>query len=215
MTRHLSVTLSAAAFLFLGYVAPAQAGAIMFSDRTAFNQAVGSSTLLDFEETTLCQQRPGDPSSCVASYGGLIQFWFDHAGFPAAPGEPMPQAIPFGIGGQTVGTVLLQPVTALGFDLIPVGQGVRVQVGGQVYSLDQPQFFGFLYDSPMTGGLPIVGLPLLIGQPPGPGGQLVGQTLSVFALDNLAIQAIPEPATLLTFGAAASCLIGFRRFRTK
>jgi PEP-CTERM motif len=77
--------------------------------------------------------------------------------------------------------------------------------------LEKPQFFGYLFDSPMTGALPIVGEPLLIGQPPGPGGQPVGQTLSVFALDNLALQTIPEPATLLTFGAAASFLLGFRR----
>ena len=123
----------------------------------------------------------------------------------------MPNAIPFGLGGQTVGTTLLQPVSAMGFDLIPSGAGVRVQVGGQTYNLEKPQFFGFLFDSPMTGGLPIVDQPMSIGQPPGPGGPLVGQALSVFALDNLVLQTVPEPATLLTFGAAASFLLGFRR----
>jgi hypothetical protein len=216
MNRSLCATLAAVAFLLLVHAAPAQAGAILFTDRAAFNEAVGGgTTFLDFEELTTCQPRQNDPGTCVATYSGLIQFWFDHAGFPAPPGDPMPHAIPFDVGGQTVGTVLLQPVTAMGFDLIPVGQGVRVQVGGQVYALDQPQFFGFLFDGPVTGGLPIVGQPLMIGQPPGPGGQPIGQTLSVFALDNLVLQTIPEPATLLTFGAAASLLLGFRRRRAR
>jgi hypothetical protein len=211
MTRSLCAAVATVAFVFLAQAVPARAGAILFTDRADFNAAVGGTTLLDFEEPNTCQARPNDPGTCVATYGGLIQFSFDHAGFPAPPGQPMPNAIPFGLGGQTVGTALLQPVTAMGFDLIPFGPGVRVQVFGQTYTLEKPQFFGYLFDSPMTGSLPIVGLPLLIGQPPGPGGQLVGQTLSVFALDNLALQPIPEPATLLTFGAAASFLLGFRR----
>ncbi len=211
MTRSLCAAVATVAFLVLAQAEPARAGAILFTDRADFNAAVGGTTLLDFEEPNTCQPRQNDPGTCVATYGGLIQFYFDHAGFPAPPGQPMPNAIPFGLGGQTVGTALLQPVSAMGFDLIPSGAGVRVQVGGQTYTLEKPQFFGFLFDSPMTGGLPIVDQPMSIGQPPGPGGPLVGQALSVFALDNLVLQTIPEPATLLTFGAAASFLLGFRR----
>jgi PEP-CTERM motif-containing protein len=209
MTRSLCAAVATVAFLSVTQVAPAQAGAILFTDRTAFDQAVGGTTLLDFNNPTTCQQRPNDPGTCVASYGGLVQFWFDHAGFPAPPGDPMPPAIPFGLGGQTVGTTLLQPVTAMGFDLIPLGTGVRVQVGGQSYNLDKPQFFGFLFDSPFTGSLPVAGQPLF-GGPPGFAAPF-GETLSVFALDNLSLQTVPEPATLLTFGAAASFLLGFRR----
>ena len=207
MTRSLCAAVATVAFLVLAQAEPARAGAILFTDRADFNAAVGGTTLLDFEEPNTCQPRQNDPGTCVATYGGLIQFTFDHAGFPAPPGQPMPNAIPLGAGGQNVGTALLQPVSALGFDLIPFGSGVRVQVGGQTYTLEKPQFFGFLFDSPLTGELPLVGQSLPTGQPPGPG----GQTFSVFALDNLVLQTIPEPATLLTFGAAASFLLGFRR----
>jgi hypothetical protein len=201
----------AAALLVLGQAATARAGAILFTDRDAFKDAVGATTLLDFNEPTTCQQRPGDPQTCIASYGGLVQFWFDFAGFPVAPGQPMPPAIPFGVGGQSVGTVLLQPVTAVGFDLAPLGGPVRVQVGGQIYMLEQPQFFGFLFDTPLTGSLPLVGQPLPLSQPPGPGGLPFGAPVSLFTMDNLLVQTIPEPATILTFGAAASFLLGLRR----
>ena len=137
MTRSLCAAVATVAFVFLAQAEPARAGAILFTDRADFNAAVGGTTLLDFEEPNTCQPRPNDPGTCVATYGGLIQFSFDHAGFPAPPGQPMPNAIPFGVGGQTVGTALLQPVTAMGFDLIPFGPGVRVQVFGQTYTLEQ------------------------------------------------------------------------------
>jgi hypothetical protein len=212
MTRSLCAV-GAAVLLVLGQAATAQAGAILFTDRDAFNSAVGATTLLDFEETTTCQPRPGDPGTCVASYGGLVQFWFDFAGFPAPPGQPMPKAIPFGAGGQSVGTTLLEPVTAVGFDLAPLGGPVRVQVGGQTYTLEKPQFFGFLYDSPFTGSLPLVGQPIPFSQPPGLNGP-VGP-VSLFTMDNLVLQTVPEPATFFTFGAAASFLLGRRRLRAK
>jgi hypothetical protein len=213
MIRYLSVTLSAAAFLLWGQVAPAQAGAILYSDRTAFNQAVGNSTFLDFEEPTKCLPLPYDPGTCTATYGGLIQFWYDHVGFPVPPGENMPHAIPYGLGSQQVVTVLFEPVMAIGFDLRPVTPGARVQFGSQTYDLDQPQFFGFLFDSPLTGVVPLYSLPLLDGQSLGPSGQ--SYVLSQFTLDNLAVQTIPEPATLLTFGATASLLLGLRRRRAR
>ena len=214
MTRSLCAV-GAAALLVLGQAATAQAGAILFTDRASFNSAVGSTILLDFEEPTKCQPRAGDPGTCIASYGGLVQFWFDFAGFPVPPGQNMPNAIPFGVGGQSVGTFLLEPVTAVGFDLAPLGGPVRVQVGGQTYTLEKPQFFGFLFDSPLTGSLPLVGQPLIISQPPGLGSQPIGQPVSLFSMDNLVLQTIPEPATLLTFGAAASFLLGIRRRRAK
>jgi hypothetical protein len=56
---------------------------------------------------------------------------------------------------------------------------------------------------------------LFVGQPPGPNGQSLGPSLSLFAPDNLALQSIPEPATLLTFGATASLLLGLRRRRAR
>ena len=113
MTRSLCAAVATVAFLVLAQAEPARAGAILFTDRADFNAAVGGTTLLDFEEPNTCQPRQNDPGTCVATYGGLIQFFFDHAGFPAPPGQPMPTAIPFGLGGQTVGTALLQPVSAM------------------------------------------------------------------------------------------------------
>ena len=118
--------------------------------------------------------------------------------FPAPPGQPMPNDHSVWSGGQTVGTALLQPVSAM-VDPIPSGAGVHVQVGGPDGTLEKPQFFGFLFDASTTGwASDCRPVPMSIGQPgPAPGGPPgVGQALSRCSLSTtLALQTVPEPAT--------------------
>jgi PEP-CTERM motif-containing protein len=115
--------------------------------------------------------------------------------------------------GQTSFHEFLRPVTAIGFDLVGITPGDPFEAppmsefsfAGTNFVLpfglfNSPIFFGAIFDTPQSF------IPAQAVGVPGP-------TLPLgFVIQNLEVTTVPEPATFLLFGTAASALVGFGRF---
>lgn len=186
-------TLCALALMMLG-ATPIPAMPIVYTDRTAFDAAVGSYRLLtlDAPDQTIVDNLT---STYSATYEGLITFAFDLQGgvFP-----PLTERVPMGVSGLTATARVLPPVTAFGFDVDP-GLNSHVAFMEAVYPLSGLNFLGFVSTIPFRAQIES------IPSPPDP-------SSSAFVVDNIAIQAIPEPATWL-FLVVAGVALGWARWR--
>ena len=205
-TRCLVVTIAGA--LFLAQAQTIEAGPVVFTDRTAFNAAAQPNMFEDFSAPVQCHFVN---SFCDLTYSGLT-FSYDIADLPGIP-IVTPQAIDFlNVGPDFAVSVKFSPLTALGFDVMPLGNEFGLKVTPRIRQLDgteafgdamtllSPGFFGFY----VNDGTVLTGLGLAPNQP----------ASTLVAIDNLAASVpVPEPATLLLFGAGASALLAGRRHR--
>ena len=190
MTRKLCPVPAALVLLAMGWATRAESAPILFTDRDAFNQAVGDSTVVTFDQPEACTY-DFVRRTCTVTYDNLVTFVFDAVGGVGVNSD----SITLGRSGLAANGRVIMPVTAFGFDVIDAGQGL-VPFGGQWFQLNGPQFFGLLSDTPF---MPQFGYaPLGFTAP--------------YSIDNLVVKTVPEPATvvLISLGCAA---IGLSRRR--
>jgi hypothetical protein len=183
LSKNIRSALLLIAFVML-CVAPAMATPVVYTDRAAFDAAAGSYTLLTLgAPSQIVVDYPS--SSYIATYNDLITFGFDLQG---GVDPPLSGGVLMGRSGLIAQATVLQPVTAFGFDVAP-GLNSHAFFMNSIYPLTGLNFLGFVSASPFTAQLES------IPTPPDP-------FASVFFIDNIAIQAVPEPAMwlLLTVG---------------
>ncbi len=211
------VRLTAVFALFASLLAspsPAGADPIVFTSRVAFDAALtepaGPVQTIDLINPVIS----GDPSRFIVrfTYDNLVQMSGDIQIHPPTFGM-----FPF------VSMSFLEPVLAFGFDVTPVPPGgfcpsfplpcpdpvARVDFFGETYTFTAPGFLGILLDETLPANSVVPLVPRFLAEP------LPGQTISesAFRMSDLTVQTVPEPATWLLFGAAASALL-FRKRRS-
>ena len=195
------------AFVVLCAFAPvAEADAILFNDRAAFDAAVSGYQLFsDFPITGFDH----GASLVIGNYGG-IEFSgdFGSVNFGETLGATSP---PF---TSQLGTAITAPVTAVGFDLVQSS-----------YTPDYVQSFpnSFIFSIGTAAGLNLnalvtaqsfFGVLLLddtfanMSFQSGPAGCACSTT---FAIDNLRVQSVPEPRTMSLVFLGLGSLLVFRR----
>jgi hypothetical protein len=173
----------------------AEASAILFTDRAAFDLAA---------EPNLGPLRTTDVTYIAAgqllyTYGGILPVFMDigigccfsmigDVGSIPQGGEPL------GNGYVGVGQ-FSTPITAVGYDVWG-----EFMLNGIAVNATSPIFFGFLFDQPTTH-LPLPEI-ALFPRPVGP----PRQGLSITT--NIAVRTVPEPSTMFSFllGTAAVLL---------
>ena len=124
--------ISSLLFILLVSAVTADAGPILYTDRDAFNQAVGASTVVTFDQAQPCTY-DFVRRTCTVTYDNLVTFTFDAVGGVGV----MPDYITMGRSGLAASARVLAPVTAFGFDVISAGQGL-VPVRGSVVPVERP-----------------------------------------------------------------------------
>jgi len=197
----------------------ADASAIIFTDRDAFNAAVQPNARVGFDEPghVSCDFNAGCLPFLVFD-GGLFRLREDFEVFASSNtsivnGQIVLNSLTIGgFGFSSVGTTV--PSLAVGFDVTPVGGPVTLTViaGASpfpTFALNAPQFLGFLFDDPSTQLGWVVAPPNLCpGFEPQPGCRT-----SVAVIDNISLRTVPEPATVLLFGAGATLFTRRKRSR--
>jgi len=177
---------------------------IVFTDRTAFNAASQPNVFDDFSAPVQCTVVP---PFCELTYSG-VTFSFDSPDYPLSPAAT--QSLNFlNVGPTFAVTVKSGPMTSLGFDVQEFGTVFGLSIAPRIRQLDgteafgaavsvtNPGFFGFH----VNDGSHLIGLGLAPNQPN-----------ALVMIDNLTgTTVVPEPATLLLFGAGAAVLLGRRR----
>lgn len=177
-----------------GTALTAEAATILYTDRAAFEAAGGQAMLLTFNDPTVCAGLQGlPPNFCRADYGAMI------VGYDSvlSAGQIAPPSIVFG-GTNQVNTLLAQPVTSIGFDVIPTSGTVNFNLflgsaaffsAGGYFSMSTPSFLGFI----STDGMPYSELLIdnfhctsFLGS----------SSPCAFSVDNVGLK-VPEPGTLL------------------
>jgi len=167
----------------------AQASTIVYTDRAAFNAAVGATTLLTFDPVVCAQLPDFPPIYCKADYG-LMTVVYDSV---FIPGELAPPYIRYGLGPYQVGTVLTKPVTAIGFDIIPLEPVIQFTLflsphDSGFFTFSAPSFLGFVSTDSVFSEFSIDNFHC--SHPP-----LGSHEPCNLAIDNMALQ-MAEPATL-------------------
>jgi hypothetical protein len=170
-----------------------EAATITYTDRAAFNAAVGPTTLLTFDPV-VCAPYPNlPPIFCKADYG-LLTVGYDSV---MQAGSLAPPHILYGAGPNQVNTQLTNPATAIGFDIIPMEPEVQFNLflspTGLVgpFTFSAPSFLGIVSTDSAFSGFTIdhyrCTRPFVGG----------GQPCS-FVIDNMSLQ-VPEPGTFSLF----------------
>lgn len=197
-----------AVLLVFAYARPIEAAPITFTERTAFTAATQPNVFDDFSAPVQCTMVN---FFCELTYSN-ITFSYDIADL-----QGIPVASPASIGSLNVGpqfsvSVKFGPMTAMGFDVLPLGNEFGLQVAPRIRQLDGTESFGpaVTVTSPGFFGFHVNDGTLLTGlglAPNFPASTLV-------SIDNLAATVpVAEPATFLLFGAGASVLLARRRQR--
>jgi hypothetical protein len=178
----------------LSVAARAQAAPVLFTDRGAFDTAVGGgSSLVTFDNPDVVFV--GEEFRFSVTYDDLVQFWFDISGLGTVDDNLM-----LGANYQTGWGNVLEPVYAFGFDVIRESPDVRLYMQDQEFTPSAPQFLGFVSDVPFDANIYWTAY---LGE---------GTPTSI---DNLRIKtAVPEPSTLL-LGALGCAALGLRRRRAR
>jgi hypothetical protein len=175
----------------------AEASAILFTDRVAFNAAVNDATLFGSFPDPFCRPVSIFVSLCTVTFlpvevssfenifqgGDLLTFVGDS-----------PQ-VHFRIF-RSVGDQVLIPVDAFGFDLVSIDSPLRLtfaSFGGLEgsISLFEPSFVGVLLLNDTFNGFQF----------------WPSSSTSVVQIDNVAVRAVPEPSSLMLVGAGVTLLI--------
>lgn len=186
-------------FSTLFVTTPVMALPILFTDRTAFTTAVGTHTILTFDTFQPLEPIGSFGSDFGATYAGLFEVGGDITG--AATVYSNPGAITLTPNsGFGAGTAV--PVQAFGFDFTPQCFGscssMSILVGSYSISFNTPQFIGLLFSEPTEVGISVIG-------------QNFGKAL----IDNVRIQAVPEPSSLFFMSAVLICLVGWHMLLRK
>lgn len=190
--------------LLLSVPTPAKAIPTLFTDRAAFDAAVGSYALLTLDEPS---QVSFDAFHGVktATYEQLLAFTFDNVG---GDGVNPDGTVTLGNTGLGAFGTVLQPVTAFGFDVVKpflngtlsiadiVAGSARFQV-----SLAGVSFLGVVSASPFLARVeyatPIIHT--LAGPEPA----------FPFTIDNVAITTVPEPSSVMLLLAGVLGLVSW------
>jgi hypothetical protein len=174
---------------------------IIFSDRDAFNAAVGDTTLLTFDTVPSETQNPlGGGFGRRVTFDDLLEFRSDSTfGHDSIPG-----VFCFCNSAFDAEALTLRPVMAFGLDLTPLIPDARVHVGDLSFTLTQPQFLGVLYSEPTTFTMGNALTPLIGG----------GLQWSTFTIDNVAMKSVPEPSSLWLMALSVFGLYGGRKALT-
>jgi hypothetical protein len=198
-----------AGLVFLAQGRIVEGAPIVFTDRAAFDAATQPNLFDDFSAPVQCAVTP---PFCDITYSG-VTFRFDSPDYPMSPASA-----PLSLGALDVGPTFVvgatfSPSTAIGFDVFQLGSlpfGLRVmprirqadgtEIFGASMTVSTPGFFGLH----LNDGSLLTGLGLSPIQTSG------SETLA--GIDNLSRSvAVPEPATLVLFGAGAVALLARRR----
>lgn len=197
--------------VLLADAAMVNASPIVFTDRSSFEAAAQPNRNLQFDaDFTACEFI--DSFTCVHTFDNLLTVAYDFAGIGL-----LGDSIGLGPwGGQSSGAWFLEPVTAVGFDLISIpqvgfgSQPAEFHIGGSTFPIDArrsalPRFFGAIFDEPTTFLAAFANVNFAT-----PHGGLVG-----FSVTNMSVTTVPEPSTitLLTAGALATTGAWWRRRR--
>jgi hypothetical protein len=201
-----------------GFTLHANASTILFTNRDVFDATVQPNREIVFDADSGDCVRIG--ARCDYTYDSLLALIYDVGGVGLL-GDRL------GLGpwnGQTSGYEFLEPITAIGFDLVEIRTPTRqtlnpdgtysedispqpAQFGfaGTVFqfgpgNVGMPQFFGASFDQPTTGF---------------PAGAFVNYQTHLggsawFAIKNLSVKTVPEPSTLLLLGLGV-CAVARRR----
>jgi len=181
----------------------AAAGTILYTDRAAFEAALGNFTLITFDDPVINgpHTTADDFHGFIVTYDDLVKFWFDISGLGTTDGS-----VTLGQTFQSGSANSLAPVTAFGFDVINTGGFTNLGLVGHIVSPSSPQFVGVISDTPLFMQLTWSSLAPSIFDDP------------TTTIDNLAIQTVPvpEPASGLLFalGCAALYSLNARRVRS-
>lgn len=185
----------------------AMAAPLVFTDRAAFNAAVGSTTLITFDSPVTLSTNATVFPDLEGFVGNDLHLFADNSGAFAVNRVPGSIVLGGSNGGVYVNTI--NPVIAFGLDASPLGPSgsdgggpypgfselnIAAPEASLFHGLDltTPQFVGFLFDTPTTV-------------------RLSGWFSSFVAIDNVAIKTVPEPGSLLLLGAGLVGLAGLRR----
>jgi hypothetical protein len=187
--------LCALIFSVLG-TTPALALPIIFTDRAAFDAAAGDHTLLTLDAPDRIAFNIFESVAYRATYQDLITFTFDYVGGVGV----QPGYVVLGVTGLAASGSVLQPVTAFGFDITSVDSSLvslpLIESSGFVISLTGLQFLGLVSHTPFVAGIS-------------------NYNNSTFAIDNLAIQSVPEPSTLWLLGFGLAGLVAWHARQRK
>jgi PEP-CTERM motif len=172
--------------------APATALPIIFTDRAAFNAAVGDTTLLTFD--TLPAVTPDNLIGRM-TIDSILTIQGDLGGF--AFYDSKPGTFCFCYPGLTIGAATIDPVLAFGVDITPLRPNTTITLGGLSFALSAPQFLGFLFGAPSS---------FEIGQTFTP-----ANGYSTFTIDNVAVKSVPEPSSLGLIAFSVFGLYGGRK----
>jgi len=157
--------------------APAMALPLIFTDRVAFEAAVGDTTLLTFD--TLPTVTPDNLIGRM-TIDNVLTIAGDLGGF--AFYDSKPGTFCFCYPGLTIGAATIDPVMAVGVDITPLRPNTTIILGGLSFMLSEPQFLGFLYNAPSSFGIAQTFTP--------------ANGYSTFTIDNVVIKSVPEPSSL-------------------
>jgi hypothetical protein len=198
----------------------AEASAIIFTDRDAFNAAAQPNARVGFDEPghVSCDFNAGCPPFLVFD-DGLFRLREDFEVFSSSStsivnGQIVLNSLTIGgFGFSSVGTTV--PSLGIGFDVTPVGGPITLTVIAGTspfltFALNAPQFLGFLFDEPSTQlGWAVSPPNFCPGLEPQPGCRT-----SVAVIDNITLRTVPEPATAILFTAATAVFLARRRVIT-
>lgn len=173
----------------------ALAAPIIFTDRTAFDTAVGGTTLLTFDSPV-----SWTINGCCGggTVDNLLKFDADYVdifGVNTIPGSLCScYTILTGVFVSTI-----DPVLAFGVDITPLVPNATININGLTFMLSRPQFLGFLYSDPSSF--------IMFPEHTFVNGFVERST---FAIDNVAIKSAPEPSPLLLLACGLAVLAGCR-----
>ena len=169
--------------------ARAEATTIVYPDRDAFNAAAGNTTLLTFDEAPPCFRPDGGLFICRFDYG-VIEVQYE----PSSP--PAPPYIRYSQIERPVFTQLQEPLTAIGFDVIPLDTAARFSLFGFAVSTTTPAFVGFVNDD----GTPFTSFEINHFNCPEQ-----FRAACSFTIDNMAVQPVQPVPESDTFWLEAFC----------
>jgi len=184
---------------------PVTAAPIVFSDRTAFDAAIGTHITLDFERPFSCGELRADQHTCRAD-AGEINFEFESFFYKKEFVDVVP------IIDWSATMQFDRPMRAIGFDLIGRSRQpyfITVATANSPVQLTSylftgGGFFGLLLDEGS-----ILGIGLNPFGPPATGG-----AAAPFAIDNVTLR-VPEPGTGLLAAGVLVALLGRRHRRLR
>jgi hypothetical protein len=198
----------AALMLLLGILTllvstPAMALPTVFTDRDAFNQAVGEHTVFTFAPEELVLQTYDPIATTFRWYfGDQLLVASDNCCNPTL-GESLNFQHYI---SQGIGTTM--PVWAFGADFTPLSESVTISryADGSAYTLTTPTFLGWLYEAPVP--VSFRWLPDLTDHY-----DRLGMGLGYIRVDNVAVKRVPEPSTLLFLSLGFLGLLGWQQTR--